>query len=97
MRRLDPFGRPVQTDCCHGNLHAVQGERPLYSTTEECARAMGVDVGHMPYPELAQSIPPDYAALVFAQMCMEQARAEFGAPVITFDEMERRPIWAKVS
>jgi len=96
MKRVDPFGRPEQTDCCHGNLHAVQGERPLYSTAAECAAAMGIDEDHMPYAELAQAmVPPDYAALVFAQMCMEQARAEFGAPVSTYDEMAARPAWAR--
>ena len=91
FRRLDPFGRPVQTDCCGGNLFALQGTKPLYCTVEECAEAMGVDVGHMPYEELAQAIPPDYAALIFGQMCMRRAEQEFGAPAITYDDMLRSP------
>ena len=101
FKRMDPFGRPVQTDCCAGNLHAssmlhaVQGERPLYSTAAECAAAMGIDEGHMPYAELAQAIPPDYASLVFAQMCMHQAAVEYGAPVITYDQLVARPAWAR--
>ena len=74
FRRMDPFGRPVMTDCCHGNLFALQGDRPLYATLEECSQAMGVDRGHMPYKELAQAVPPDYAAVVFGQMCMRRAQ-----------------------
>jgi len=95
FRRMDPFGRPVMTDCCHGNLFALQGDRPLYATLEECSQAMGVDLGHMPYKELAQAIPPDYAALVFGQMCMRRAQEEFGAPAITYDEMISSPAESK--
>ena len=56
---------------------------------------MGVDAGHMSFGELAQAIPPAYASLVFAQMCMAEAHRMYGAPVITYDEMLRRPSWAK--
>ena len=34
---------------------------------------MGVDAGHMSYERLAQSVPPAYGQLVFAQMCMHRA------------------------
>lgn len=52
---------------------------------------MGVDQGHMSYERLAQSVPPQYGQLVFSQMCMRYACARFGAPAITFDEMQKRP------
>ena len=86
-RRLDPFGRPELTDCCDGNLFPIQGAAPSGFTLAEAARAMGVDVHHMPYERLAQAIPPAYAQLVFAQACMEKCRVFYGIPVITFDEM----------
>ena len=45
----------------------------------------------MSYERLAQAVPPSYAQLVFGQMCMHAAHARFGSPLITFDEMLRRP------
>jgi len=59
-RRLDPFGRPEMRDCCGGNIWAVQGDKPLRCTLEECADAMGTDRDHMDYDGLAQSLPPVY-------------------------------------
>ena len=64
-------------------------------SVEQCADAMGIDVGHMSYPRLAQSIPPDYNRLRYAQCCAAIARDRFGVPFISFDEMRRRPAWAK--
>ena len=43
---------------------------------EECAAAMDIDVGHMDYERLAQSVPPSYGRLVFAQMCMAKPHNE---------------------
>ena len=43
-------------------------------SVEQCADAMGIDVGHMSYPRLAQSIPPDYNRLRYAQCCAAIAR-----------------------
>ena len=93
--RLDPLGRPVRLPCCRGNLYPVQGRAPTRSSAEENATAMGIDTGHMSWKGLAQSIPPPMAQLVSAQLAMQVAHAKYGAPVITFDEMQRRPGWAK--
>ena len=95
FRRFDEFGRPVVKACCAGNIFAVQGTSPWRCTADECAAAMGVDVGHMSFERLAQSVPPAYGQLVFAQMCMRQAQAKFGAPAITFDEMRASPARSK--
>ena len=54
--RLDPFGRPVRTACCEGNLFAVQGSNPTRSSVAENAHAMGVDPSHMRWAGLAQAI-----------------------------------------
>ena len=93
--RLDPFGRPVRSPCCRGNLYPVQGGAPTRSTVEENARAMGVDEGHMSWAGLAQSIPPPMAELVAGQMAMMVAHDRFGAPRITYDDFEARPSWAR--
>ena len=90
-RRLDPFGRPEALDCCRGNLYPIQGSHPAGFTVAEGAAAMGVDVTHMPFERLSQAIPPIYAQLVFALGCMEECRAAFGVPAITFDERLRDP------
>ena len=93
--RLDPFGRPVRLPCCRGNLYPVQGRAPTRSSTEENARAMGVDEGHMSWAGLSQSIPPDMAELVAGQLAMSVAVERYGAPRITFDDLEARPTWAR--
>jgi hypothetical protein len=49
----------------------------------------------MTYDRLAQSLPPAYIELVFAQMCMRAAHDRFGAPAITFDAMMERPASAR--
>ena len=95
FRRFDEFGRPEKGSCCCGNIFAVQGTTPWRSTADECAEAMGVDVGHMGYERLAQSVPPAYGQFVFSQMCMQEAHAKFGVPRITFDEYRARPHWAR--
>ena len=56
---------------------------------------MDVDPGHMSFERLAQSVPPAYGQLVFSQMCMHYAHVRYGAPAITFDEMRKRPGWAR--
>ena len=94
-RRLDVFGRPERGPCCAGNIFAVQGTSPWRCTSVECADAMGVDRGAMTYDRLAQSLPPAYIELVFAQMCMRAAHDRFGAPAITFDAMMERPASAR--
>ena len=94
-RRLDPFGRPEQVDCCRGNIWAVQGDKPLRCTREECAAAMGIDSGHMDYEGLSQAIPPSYAQYVFGQACMREVEKRFGFEVITFDEMLADPSRAR--
>ena len=70
-RRLDPFGRPELSECCHGNLYPIQGLHPAGFTAAEGALAMGVNVTHMPFERLSQAIPPIYAQLVFSLACME--------------------------
>ena len=90
-RRIDPFGRPETRDCCRGNLWVVQGDKPLRCTRDECADAMGMDRDHMDYNGMAQAVPPIYGQWVFAIECMREVQGEFGLPVITFDEYERRP------
>ena len=96
-RRQDAFGRPEATYCCAGNTFAVQGDKPWRCSLVECAAAMGADADHMSYVSLAQSIPPAYGSLVFAQMCMHVCVKEFGAPRITYDDFEASPEEASAS
>ena len=56
---------------------------------------MGVDEGHMSWDGLAQSIPPDMAELISGQLAMAVAAERYGAPRITFDDLEARPTWAR--
>ena len=84
-RRVDRWGRP-EPDCCAGNIYAVQGKEPYKCTASECARAMGVDVGHMAYDRLAQALPPAYIQLLYSQMCMRILEQEYGLTPVTFDE-----------
>ena len=95
-RSFDEFGRPVLRACCGGNIFSVTGISPTRAsgTLEQCAEAMGVDAGHMGYDTLAQSIPPAYMQLVYAQMCMRICERQFGVPAISFDERRERPAWA---
>ena len=67
-RTFDEFGRPYLTPCCEGNMFIPIGESPWRCTAAECASAMGVDAGHMPYDRLAQAVPPAYSQWVFSQM-----------------------------
>ena len=89
-KRVDRWGRIVET-CCEGNIFAVQGMEPYKCTTEQCARAMGMDVGHMSYDRLAQSLPPAYVQLLYAQLCMRVLEREYGVQPISFDEHLRDP------
>lgn len=94
-RPFDEFGRPYSDSCCSGNVFIPIGDSPWRCTHAECASAMGVDVGHMPYDRLAQAVPPAYSQWVFGQLCMQWAHSEFGCPVITFDEMKAQPAAAR--
>ena len=89
--RIDPLGRPVRRDCCDGNIFAVQGSAPTKSTLLENQRAMGMDPDHMGWASLSQAIPPAMAQLVAGQMAMHQAHAEYGVPIITYDDTVRDP------
>ena len=93
-RRVDEFGRPEAT-CCQGNIFAVQGTTPWKCTAAESAAAMGMDRDHMSYERLAQSLPPSYTRLIWAQMCMRCAADRYGVPFVTYEEHERDPISAK--
>ena len=93
-RRVDRWGRP-EPECCAGNIYAVQGREPYKCTAAECARAMGVDEGHMSYDRLAQALPPAYVQLLYSQMCMRILQAEYGMSPITFDEYLRDPANAR--
>ena len=90
-RRIDPFGRPSQIDCCGGNLWAVQGDKPLRCTVCECADAMGLDTDHMDYAGMSQAIPPAYGEYVFAQAAMREVEKKYGLEAITFDDFLARP------
>ena len=90
-RRLDSFGRPVLIDCCRGNLWAVQGDRPLRCSEGECARALGLDEGHMDYVGMSQAVPPVYAQYIFGQACMREVSRVFGIEAITFDDLLSHP------
>ena len=94
-RSFDEFGRPYLSACCPGNVFIPIGTKPWRCTSEECAAAMDVDSGHMPYDRLAQAVPPAYSQWVFSQLCMQKAHSKYGVPVITFDEMKERPSWAR--
>ena len=89
-KRYDEYGRP-RAACCGGNVFSPLGVRPWNCTAAQCADAMGVDANHMSYERLAQSVPPAYASLRFAQMCMAIAHDRYGVPVITYDDMLTRP------
>ena len=89
-RRFDGFGRP-EAACCAGNLWAVQGVKPWRCTTEECSRAMDIDVGTMEYDRLAQAIPPAYSRLIIGQMCMRAVHDKHGVPMVSFDEFVANP------
>ena len=52
-RRDDEFGRHPLTACCAENVFAPLGKQSWRCTADECARAMGVDPGHMCYDRLA--------------------------------------------
>ena len=84
-KRIDRLGRVVAT-CCEGNIFAVQGMEPYKCTAEQCARAMGMDAGHMSYDRLAQSLPPAYIQLLYSQLCMRVLEREYGLRPISFDE-----------
>ena len=92
--RYDEHGR-ARPPCCSGNMFSPLGKTPWRCTAEQCAEAMGVDRSHMSYERLAQSVPPAYAQLRFSQMCMAAAHAQFGVPVITFDQMLAAPHTAR--
>ena len=89
-RQVDRFERPM-APCCAGNIFAVQGTAPWRCTTAECAKAMGLDVDHMSYDRLAQSLPPSYTRLIIGQMCMAIACQRFGVPPISYDEHVANP------
>ena len=84
-KRVDRWGRP-EGPCCPGNIYAVQGTQPYKCTTDECARAMGIELDHMPYDRLAQAIPPAYSQLLYGQLCMRVLERDYGMRAITFDE-----------
>ena len=94
-RTFDEFGRPYLTPCCQGNVFIPIGDSPWRCTSGDCADAMGVDRGHMPYDRLAQAVPPAYSQWVFGQMCMRVVEAEYGCPAFTFDAMRANPAVAK--
>ena len=73
----------------------MQGTAPTRSTVAENAVAMGVDVDHMGWPALAQSVPPVMAQLVSLQMAMHVAHERYSVPVITFDQMLVSPRQAR--
>ena len=43
----------------------------------------------------AQSIPPDMAEQVAAQLAMSVAYERYGAPLITYDDFAAKPSWAR--
>ena len=95
--RLDPFGRPVRTACCAGNLFAVQGSNPTRSSVAENAYAMGVDPSHMRWAGLAQAIPPAYAELLVGQAAMHECWNKYGVPRMTYDEYVADPMGARAA
>ena len=84
--RLDRFGMRFRAPCCGGNIFAVMGDAPRRSTLEENARAMGLDVGHMPFGRMAKAIPPAYACAVVGQIVRHVLRTRFGVPALSYDE-----------
>ena len=89
--RLDPFGRPVRSACCGGNLFAVQGGNPTRSSVAENAHAMGIDASHMRWAGLAQAIPPAYAELLVGQAAMYECWTKYGVPMMTYDDYTADP------
>ena len=89
--RLDPFGRPVRSACCGGNLFAVQGGNPTRSSVAENAHAMGIDASHMRWTGLAQAIPPAYAELLVGQAAMYECWTKYGVPMMTYDDYTADP------
>ena len=87
--KLDHFGRRFTVPCCKGNLFPVMGTHPSKSSASENARAMGVDVGHMPFARLAKAIPPIYSAYLLGFMVRHTLRQRFGVAALTYDEALR--------
>ena len=84
--RLDRFGMRMRTPCCQGNIFAVMGDAPRRSTAAECARAMGLDLDHMPYSRMAKAIPPAYASDILGQIARHVLRVRFGVPALSYDD-----------
>ena len=66
--RLDRFGMRMRVPCCSGNTYAIMGDAPRRCTADECADAMGLDRGHMPFGRMAKAIPPAYASDLLGQV-----------------------------
>ena len=87
-RNIPPGGRRV---CCDGNIWATQGTAPSCGTIVEHASSMGVDVGHMSYEELAQAVPPDYAAFIVGQAAQHALTTSFGITTASLDALDAEP------
>ena len=70
-RGLPPLAPPPRV--C-GEVYLTLPYLALECSVEHCTDAMGIDVGHMSYPRLVQSIPPDYNWLRYAQCCAAIAK-----------------------
>ena len=55
---------------------------------------MGLDAGHMTYPELSQAVPAAFAQYIVGQAVMHTLRTQFGLPVIDIDGRMANPEWA---
>ena len=62
------------------------GRSPSHSTPAENARAMGLDVGHMPFNRMAKAIPPAYSAYLFGFMVRYALKSRVGVEVPSWDE-----------
>ena len=93
--RRDPFGRNIDPNgtraCCDGNLFATQGKYCHFGTTRDHSESMGLDPGHMSYPELSQAVLPEYAMFALCQAVMHQLRSRYGFGILTFDDMRADP------
>ena len=86
--KLDAFGRRMSSPCCMGNIYPVMGSAPSRSSLEDNARAMGLDVGHMPFARMAKAIPPAYAAMIYGEIARHVLRRDYGINALRWDEAQ---------
>ena len=87
--KLDCFGRRLPVPCCEGNIYPVMGKAPSRSSVADNARAMGLDVDHMPFARMAKAIPPSYASFIFGEITRHVLRSQYGLLAPSWGEAQK--------